>query len=226
MKKEKLKILVNFITIFRLVGAFILIPIYYNYNLKVVSLFSLFLFSTDLIDGFLARKFKVSTFFGSIMDSISDKALGIISFAILSSISSLMYVPLVIEAVIPIVTLISIKNGANVSSSRLGKIKTWILGISVIGSFLSALYEKHSLEMISYLAALATTFCILAVIDYIAHSYNAVKNKNTLVIIDYNSLERKTFKELFKDIWSCEFYKKYKDAPIKKLLYKKNAKFD
>ncbi len=221
MKKDRLKILVNSITLFRLIGSFFLIPIYYTYDLKVVSLFSLFLFTTDLIDGFLARKFKVSTFFGSIMDALSDKSLGIISFAILSSVSPLMFIPLIIEILIPIVNSISVRNGANIKSSRIGKIKTWAVGISIIGSFLSALYDKHSLETISYLAALATTFDVLTLVDYIGHSYNSFKDKNKLIIVDFNSLEKKSFKELLRDSWNCNFYDKYKNESIKILLYKK-----
>lgn len=226
MKKERnLKIFVNSITLIRLFGSFILIPIYLIYGLKIVSILSLSLFLTDLIDGFLARKFKVSTFFGSSMDALSDKMLGIISLGILSSVSNLMIIPLIIEILILLVNIIAYKNNANIKSSRIGKIKTWALGISVIGSFIVALYDNNSVEYISYLAALATTFDILTLIDYIGHAYAAFKDKNKVIVINDN-LVLKTFKEALKDSWDCEFYKKYKNESIKKLLYKtkKNVK--
>lgn len=220
---EKLKIFVNAITLFRLFGAFILIPIYYIFDLKIASIFSLTLFLTDLIDGFLARKFKVSTFFGSSMDALSDKALGIISLGILSSVSPLMFVPLAIEILVPIVNLIAYKNNANIKSSRIGKIKTWALGITVIGSFITALYDNNSIVIISYLAALATTFGILTLIDYIGHAYNSFKDKHKLIVIDNTNLIPKSFKEILRDAWDCEFYKKYKDESIRKLIYKKKC---
>src|SRR5574344_1003429 len=172
---ERLKIFVNAITLFRLLGAFILIPVYFMFDLKVASIFSLTLFLTDLIDGFLARKFKVSTFFGSSMDALSDKVLGSVSLGILSSVSSLMFVPLAIEILVPIANFIAYKNNANIKSSKIGKIKTWALGITVIGSFITALYDNNSVIIISYLAALATTFGVLTLIDYIGHAYNSFK---------------------------------------------------
>lgn len=223
MKNGKLKIFVNAITLFRLFGSFFLIPIFYIYGLRIVSIFSLALFLTDLIDGFLARKFKVSTFFGSSMDALSDKTLGIISLGILSSVSLLMLIPLAIEILIPIVNSISYKNNANIKSSRIGKIKTWALGITVIGSFVTALYDNNSVVIISYLAALATTFDILTLIDYIAHAYNSHKDKNSFIIIDNTGLVPKSFKEILNDSWDCDFYKKHKDEPIRKLIYKKKC---
>lgn len=223
MKNNRnLKIFVNFITLFRLVGSFVLIPVYYIFGLKVVSIFSLFLFLTDLIDGFLARKFKVSTFFGSSMDALSDKTLGVISLGILSSVSPLMFIPLIIEILILLVNIIAYKNNANIKSSRIGKVKTWALGITVIGSFIAALYDNNSIEIISYLAALATTFDILTLIDYIGNAYAAFKNKHKVIIVN-DSLVLKSFKEVLIDSWDCEFYKKYKNESIRKLLYKEKS---
>ena len=86
MTKKSLKtiklILINSITITRLIGSLILPFVYYKYGASLVSLFIIILFLTDAIDGFLARKLKCSTFFGSILDACSDKLLNAISFII------------------------------------------------------------------------------------------------------------------------------------------------
>lgn len=216
--KNKLKIFVNIITIIRLIGSFVLIPIYKIYGLKTVSIFTLTLFLTDLIDGFLARKFKVSTFFGSTMDGLSDKCLGIISLAVLSSVSHLMIIPLILEILILIALFIAYKNGGNIKSSKIGKIKTWALGISVVGSFIVALYNYNTIELISYLGAFATTFGLLTLIDYIAHAYHSFKLRNKIVVI--KDRERKSIKEIFRDAWDCDFYLKHKNDSTKILFYK------
>ena len=67
-------IIVNFITSIRLIGSFVLPIIYYKCGINIASLIIIILFLTDAIDGFLARKLKVSTFFGCIIDAFEDLA--------------------------------------------------------------------------------------------------------------------------------------------------------
>ena len=64
---------VNLITMLRVIGTILLIPIYHVYGSLTTGIFSLICNLTDILDGTLARKWKVSTFFGSLFDSASDK---------------------------------------------------------------------------------------------------------------------------------------------------------
>ncbi|MCL1785997.1 MAG: CDP-diacylglycerol--glycerol-3-phosphate 3-phosphatidyltransferase [Alphaproteobacteria bacterium] len=70
-----MKTFVNSLTAFRFVAAFAIIPcfIYEFFGLAFV----LFLLAaiTDFFDGYLARKFKVATKLGGVMDHIADKFL-------------------------------------------------------------------------------------------------------------------------------------------------------
>ena len=65
-------VIVNLITLTRLVGALLLPLIYIKYGPSICAIWTIVLFATDAIDGFLARTLKISTFFGSAMDGISD----------------------------------------------------------------------------------------------------------------------------------------------------------
>ena len=140
MNKKVLKIfeliLVNAITMTRLIGAFILPFIYHYYGASIVSIFIICLFLTDTIDGFLARKLKISTFFGSLIDGVSDKLLNFISFLILGFINVFMFAPLIIEISIFYTMYSTYRYGGNIQSSKIGKTKTIILDIGVILSFM------------------------------------------------------------------------------------------
>ena len=72
MKKFML-IFVNLLTMLRIIGVFMMIPVYFNYGGLYAAILSICCYLTDCIDGFLARKFHVATFFGSMFDGVADK---------------------------------------------------------------------------------------------------------------------------------------------------------
>ena len=70
-----MKLLVNLITASRLLFTVILMIIYKSIPNYWFLILIAIIFSTDFIDGKLARKFHVETFFGSLMDTMADKIL-------------------------------------------------------------------------------------------------------------------------------------------------------
>lgn len=67
--------LVQAITTLRFIG----IPlIFFIENKYILFLYASFLFLTDFIDGYLARKWKVTSTFGAIMDLLADKTIVIV----------------------------------------------------------------------------------------------------------------------------------------------------
>lgn len=64
--------MINAITMYRLVSAPILVILIFDGNIEVFGWLLACSFFTDAIDGFLARKYKVTSRFGSRLDSISD----------------------------------------------------------------------------------------------------------------------------------------------------------
>lgn len=67
--------LINGITFYRLFSAPFLFALAYNGNLEIFKWLLTLSFFTDAIDGFLSRKFKVSSLFGAKLDSIADDAI-------------------------------------------------------------------------------------------------------------------------------------------------------
>ena len=65
-------LVINGITLYRLVAAPVLIVLAFTRNLDVFKWLLAISFFTDLIDGYLARKFKVTSIAGARLDSIAD----------------------------------------------------------------------------------------------------------------------------------------------------------
>ena len=203
-RKQKLwLIIVNIITFLRIFGSIILFPIYFRYNQFVVGIILTILFLTDWIDGFLARKFNVSTFFGSIMDSISDKLMAITSCIILCYINKFMILSIVIELLIIIVNTVVLTQKGNIKSSYIGKIKTWILSISIILGFFIC---NSDTKLINFFVAIpAILFEFITLFDYLKKCFK-IKIK-----ITNDKPEYKNIKEINKMLFSPEFYEKNKD---------------
>ena len=130
--KLKKKIMVNMITALRGIGGILLVPIFSIYGSIPAAVWFISFMATDWIDGYLARKYEVSSFFGALLDGMFDKLFGIISFLLLASISPSYMIPLLFEAGILGYGLYSASKGNNVKSTIIGKAKMWFLSVSVL----------------------------------------------------------------------------------------------
>ncbi|MDR1071761.1 MAG: CDP-alcohol phosphatidyltransferase family protein, partial [Rickettsiales bacterium] len=70
-----MKYFVNFLSVFRIIAAFAIAPLLMDQ--MFAAAFGLFVLAsvTDWLDGFLARRFKVATKIGGVIDHIGDKFL-------------------------------------------------------------------------------------------------------------------------------------------------------
>lgn len=224
-------VIVNLITSIRLIGAFTLPFIYHNYGASTVSMYIILLFLTDAIDGFLARTLKVSTFFGSLLDASSDKLLNTISFIILGFEYNIMFAPLIIEISILYTSYSTYRYGGNVKTSFIGKIKTIILDILVILSFILLslqnikkpinivikLIDKTNI-IIHIFGLVIIIFCLLTLYDYMKKNKIARKNPNCMNI-KYEEKNRKPIKTIISLLFNTEYYQKHKNESIMKQLY-------
>lgn len=132
----KKKILVNIITGLRALGTIAVVPIYHAYGALTTACTVAMFFLTDMIDGQLARRLHVQSFFGSLLDGLSDKAFGIVCLFLLALENHIFFIPIILEATILAVNINSMQRGNNVQSSIAGKLKTGILAASIVGGFL------------------------------------------------------------------------------------------
>lgn len=138
------KILVNLITGIRSLGTVAIIPIFVNEGSLITALAAIGFFLTDFIDGLLARKLHVQSFFGSLLDGLSDKAFGIVCLILLSTLNPIFLIIIGVELGILAVNYNSIQRGNNAKSSMAGKVKTFFLAATIAGSFFA--YSVPSLK--------------------------------------------------------------------------------
>ena len=243
-------ILVNAITTIRLIATFLLIPITVIYGYYVTGIVGIFIYLTDFLDGFLARKWKVSTFFGAFLDGMADKVFTVIFIAILTFKIPWMIVPLLMELIILIVGYNTAFKGNNIHSLAIGKIKTVVLDILLIASFIVADFNNFKNLFLSFISDLSryqiniflTIFIIIIVVFQIftimSYLFNDIKNsKNNIeyqkilseskdlkdMINKRINITKKLYKELMKNkklLFDSNYYYKHKKDNIKDLLLK------
>ena len=224
-------VLVNAITLCRLFGALFLPIAYHLYGINFVALVTIFLFITDAIDGFLARRLKISTFFGCSMDALSDKVLNATLFILLGIEYRYMIPPLIIEILILYISYLTYKNGGNVKSTKTGKIKTIILDVCVILSLILLSIPKLNIDdkvtkyiisntdfYIIILSSIITISCLIALLDYIKRYKNARFNPK-YIKVKKRKKTGKSFKEIITRSFDIEYYSKHKDESIMDQLY-------
>ena len=87
----------NIITFLRLFSVPIILLMILENKLQIAFWFFLFASITDIFDGYFARKFKIVTEFGKILDPVSDK---ILIFSVLITLSYKSYIDLPIVIII------------------------------------------------------------------------------------------------------------------------------
>ncbi len=216
MKRSNfMKVFVNILTSARVLGALIIIPIYFKWGGIVASITSGLLFITDFLDGLLARSFHVQSFFGSIIDAVSDKLLGISILIVLALINYLYILPILLELGILIVNTVSFKMGNNTKTSFKGKIKTNILDIVLVISLFVIANSFDNMILNIILIPLIISELIV-IVDYFI---KARKNTSLHKKEHLNVLRKKTNKELWHDLFDTDFYLKYRNDSITKLFY-------
>lgn len=222
-------IIVNLITSIRLIACFVIPFVYHFKGASITAICVLFVFLTDMIDGYLARHFSVQTFLGSLLDGVSDKLFSFISFFILGLIKPVMFIPLVLEICIFLINIFAYKQNKNVKSSKIGKGKTVILAFFVILSFIlvgmDLINLPSSLEVfllenenaIFYIfAGIIVGSELLTLTDYSKKAFkdgtDSIKEIRHKKLVDF-----KTIKGVLID---TEFYMQNKDKALRELIYK------
>lgn len=239
--KLKKKIMVNLITALRGIGGILLIPIFSVYGSVPAAIWFISFMATDWIDGYLARKYKVSSFFGALLDGMFDKLFGIISFLLLASISPSYMIPLLFEAGILGYGLYSASKGNNVKSTIIGKTKMWFLAVSVLLGLLNTdllalenllqtinlnsvpldnlvRLEQVSKESLIGMEALSLSSYVIK--DKIEDKNN--KEKTPLKVKDIKEVILTKDKDIKKEIeyrlFDTKYYEENKDKPLSLLL--------
>lgn len=196
-------VFVNALTISRVIASIFVFPIYFHFGAKVVGYILAAFYLTDWIDGFLARKFKVCTFFGSIMDTICDKTIMIISCAVLCYLNPYMVYVILCEILIFLISSFNLTQDNEAKSLYIGKVKMWVLCMCVVAGFFFCKPDKELINIIVFIPA--GIFEILTLIVY----FNRLFSKK--IVVKKEKPKYKSRKEINKMLFSPEFYEQNKD---------------
>lgn len=190
----------NILTIFRFL--FIPIILYYIFTKNYVYAFIFFTISgiTDVLDGFIARKFDLVSNFGKLMDPLADK---LTQISVLTSLVMIKIIPIWILVIVVLKELImvigaSFLYGKNVVvySKWYGKLATVLfylaIVISLISNQLGITGFWSNLDMLIYCIALICT--MFSLIMYIKCLYQDG-------FIDKSDLNKQTQKVIVKNKW-------------------------
>ena len=225
-------ILVNVLTAVRVIGVFLLLPIYRWHGGVAAAILAIFCYFTDSLDGIIARKCHVSTFFGSAFDGFADKLFTAANLLVLLTITKIAIIPLLCEAAIVVVQAIKFSNSINVQSSKMGKIKTWVISLTVIvlylitdiehvkffpvgfKNFISSLNMNYLLWILFIPLFIFEALTLFSYLKFLK-TYDP-NEKKEIPKIDIYLKKPKSFKDKLanvKTVWfTPEFFDKYKDS--------------
>lgn len=187
----------NILTATRLIAApFFIIPaaLIKNIPLLVISvtIFSL----TDFVDGFVARKYNLTSELGRDLDAICDKVFALSLLIAASIFNPILLFNLLGEVIIAIINVREKLNNKEPRSLLVGKIKTWALYPLLGLAFLNEIISIPDIFQI-FLAA-ATSMQMLTIASYIV-KYEG-KQEDALLDIDdkVNDEKEKIMKKIKK----------------------------
>ena len=119
---------------------------------------------TDFLDGFLARKWKVTSELGAKLDTIADKMLAISLLILLVIKNHAYFYLLLLECVIACINLYFYFKKGVVASLLIGKIKTWAIFLTILFGFLAILFPWIPIPifiLITFILQILTLCCYL-----------------------------------------------------------------
>ena len=207
-----MKIFVNLLTTGRLVIA-LLLPFIKNKifnNFFIGSIIIIFL--TDFIDGKLARKYNIQTFFGSYMDTLANKVLNIILLIMLSDKSKMSLIMLILEISILIINSIGWILKKKTKSSILGRAKMWAIGITITLEYMNY-FNIINIDVnhiiVNLFIIITTIMQILVIVDYVI---KFIKDDNKRLNIKLHS-----WKDLAYILFNTDYYNSVNQNKIQEI---------
>lgn len=133
----------------------------------------LFIFAaiTDFMDGYIARKFNLTTDFGKMLDAIADKFL-VNSVLIILSAQGLIHpiIPVVIisrDTFVDVIKMVISNKHQIISSNKPGKIKTLVLMLGIVLTLFNNLpFELINIKVSDVILVIACVLAIYSAIQY------------------------------------------------------------
>ena len=138
LKKGKIKKQIpNMLTASRLFAPLFIVPAAFSGNIVLAAAFTFLFQLTDFVDGYAARKLDAVSEFGKDLDPIVDKIFATTISIPVIFVNPLMLLNIIGEAVIGKINTKSKAKGNVPRTTLLGKFKTLLMGVSLVGAYTS-----------------------------------------------------------------------------------------
>ena len=166
----------NFLSAFRMISFLPVIILFsYDYYLTSFFLFTAAAWS-DFLDGFLARRYNITSNLGSLLDLLADKILvsSILIFLVFYTGNFYLLILTVIiilrEISISTLRLFLVSNGVNISNitpDKYGKLKTFLQMLSLSLLLIYPLFGNIFFTSILILLLISTFFSLVSFLNYL-----------------------------------------------------------
>lgn len=165
----------NILTISRILVTPLVIYLGIKDAIVPLIVLAIFIALTDFLDGKLARLWQVESSIGAKLDAIGDKALAIGLLVILIVDNHMFFYVLVLEALIAIFNIYVFIKERVVESLLVGKIKTWVIFITIILGLFNILFTNLKV-FVNCCVLLTVILQFISLFTYIG-AYNKRKNQ-------------------------------------------------
>ena len=189
--KDIKKYIPNILTSIRIVLTPIIIIFGILKHTKIVIVLITLATLTDLLDGMLARRWKVTSLLGAKLDAVADKLFAISIIGCLITTFKILWIPFILEIILGLTNLYyHIKNNKT-NSLMIGKIKTVFLFVTMIIGIITSFYASWYFILRGMVYA-TINLQVLSLIKYGVDYFNP-KEKIT---IEDNEAHKKIMEEL------------------------------
>ncbi len=174
MTKYK-KIIPNILTSSRILLTPLIVYLGLTNHINILIGIAIIVALTDSLDGILARKWKVESEIGAKLDAIADKVLIIGLLIILIVRNYTFFYVLILECIIAFLNLYFYLKKGVANSLMIGKIKTWIVFITIIIGLMDIVFASWNVP-IDYFIYFTVIWQICSLLSYIMN-YIEMKSK-------------------------------------------------
>lgn len=166
-KGKRYRQIPNILTLMRLTAPCFILPAAAIGNMPLVLGATAFFGLTDAVDGFIARKFELTSELGATLDAVTDKLFAATLLTAASFANPILLCNLGLEAIIASINVSKKLKGLPVKSSLIGKIKTWFLfGLSGLGIVSPSL---DIASILNPLMSVTTAMQVLTISSYLSN---------------------------------------------------------
>lgn len=179
------KIIVNTLSISRIIGAALMPLFFCIFDIPVLIIIIASLFITDSLDGILARKWKVQTKGGALLDPLGDKLLAVSCIISFVSKHYILIPILCLELLTTLINVCRALHGEKTVTHIIGKVKMWIISITIVlcaintlkPDFLSSLNVVITERIMLIMGLITILFQLITILYYLKDSIKQNKNR-------------------------------------------------